>query len=656
MCGIVGYIGNRNAQDILIDGLNRLEYRGYDSAGIATIEHGRIFVRKKEGKLKVLNDSVEKSRLSGTIGIGHTRWATHGEPSQINAHPHKDCRGDIVVVHNGIIENFQELKTGLSKQGHHFISQTDTEVVAHLIEHYYRNDLAQAVRQAIKKIKGSYALGVICNKEPRKLIAVRHDSPLIIGIGKDENFIASDVPAILNQTKKIIYIDDFEVAVLTDQDVVVTDINSRPIRKKIHTISWDAASAEKEGYPHFMIKEINEQPQVLKKILESRIKKNKINFSELVIQEKQFKRITSIDIVACGTAYHAGLCGKYMLERFTRIPVNVDNSSEYRYRSPIIHKGKTLLIVVSQSGETADTLASLREAKKHGAVVLAICNVLGSSIARESDGVIYTYAGPEIAVASTKAYTAQLAIFYLFTLFLSRLRDELKPKAISALLSELRKVPRLMQHILANLGKIRFTAHYYVEKYKHRLAEQLGCLQDEIDDFKDKTKALMYAQRLTEQHVQKYGRRFGDFPFLYLGRNINYPSALEGALKLKEISYVSAEGYAAGEMKHGPIALIDEFPLVICIAPKSSIYDKMLSNIKEIKARKGVVVAIATEGDRELKKKEYTDFLIEIPKVNELFSPMLVILPLQLLAYYIATGLGCDIDQPRNLAKSVTVE
>ncbi len=657
MCGIVGYIGNKNAATILIDGLRSLEYRGYDSAGIAIVDaRKRLFLLKKEGKLKALSDCLINRHVSGHLGIGHTRWATHGEPNEVNAHPHYGNTRDFLVVHNGIIENHHELKLQLKKEGHKFSSQTDTEAIAHLIEKFYKGDLLSAVCRTISCLKGSFALGVICMHEPDVLIAARKDSPLIVGLGKGENFIASDVPAILSRTRDIIYLDNNEVARITQQDVQLFDVKCRQIKKKKVRINWNSDSAEKAGFAHFMIKEIEEQPQVMKRILSHRIKSKQVVFENIGISKTQLKNITNIQIVACGTAYHAGLCGKYILEKMLRIPINVDTSSEFRYREQIITKDKTLIIPVSQSGETADTLASLRAAKTRGAKILSICNVVGSSIARESDGVIYTLAGPEISVASTKAYTAQLMTFYLLALYLAKIKNTVTDKKITAYLNKVKKIPGLMEEILKQQKKVKKVAHEYVHRYHYRLAEQFKFLEDEIVQFQDSRKALEFAEKWARLSHSAYGKRFGDFPFLYLGRNVNYPSALEGALKLKEITYISAEGYAAGEMKHGPIALIDEFPLVVCISVKSAVYDKMLSNIREIKARKGTVLTIATKGDEEIRKKDYSNYIIEIPDIDEFFSPLLVALPLQLLAYFIAVGLGCDVDQPRNLAKSVTVE
>jgi len=608
MCGIVGYIGKKDAQSILIDGLKRLEYRGYDSAGAGVIYNNRIHVRKRQGKIKELEQLLVKSPLAAShIGIAHTRWATHGAPNQVNAHPHCDCKNKICIVHNGIIENYQQLKAQLIKQGHRFRSETDSEMIAHLIESFYKKDLLKAVRFAAKKLQGSFALGVIAADNPEELVACRKDSPLIIALGRDEKFIASDVPAILEHSNEVVYLNDNEVALLTKDFVGVFDFTGKKIKKTVHRISFDVTSARKEGRPHFMLKEIFEQPKVLNQILSSRIRGSSIHFEELKIKEALLKKIKNIIIVACGTAYHAGLVGKYFIESLTGIPVNIDLSSEFRYRKPIIPKD-TLVIAISQSGETADTLAAVRLAKQKGTKILSICNVVGSSLVRDSDGVIYTYAGPEIGVASTKAYTAQLAILYLFGLYLAGLKRLISRQEINKYLTQLKTIPQLQGQIL------------------------------------EKEKTIM---RIAERY-----HHFGSF--LYLGRNINFPTALEGALKLKEISYIPAEGYAAGEMKHGPIALIDEYRAVVCIATASKIYDKMVSNVHEIAARAGKIVAIASEGDKEI--KNYVKEVIFVPAIEELFSPLLNVVALQLLAYYIAVRRGCDVDQPRNLAKSVTVE
>jgi len=619
MCGIIGYIGNRRAQDVVVRGLTRLEYRGYDSAGIATLKAGEVGIVKRQGKLRILIDELKHNPLEGTIGIGHTRWATHGIPNDTNAHPHLDCSGKIAVVHNGIIENYLELKKKLIKEGHKFSSETDTETISHLIEKLYKGDLEKAVLGAVKLLKGSYAIAVIHKDEPEVLVGARCDSPLVVGVGKGENFLASDVPAVLDYTKEIIYLENHEVIKLTRGGVTVKDLTGRDIRKKASTINWDISQAEKSGCPHFMLKEIYEQGDVLEHVLGERLEGTRIVFEELKIKEASFRKFKKVAIVACGTAYHASLVGKYMLEEYVRIPCWVDTSSEFRYRNPMVDK-ETLVIIVSQSGETADSLAALRESKRRDAITLGICNVVGSSIAREADGVIYTHAGPEIAVASTKAYTAQLAVFYLLTLYLARLKGTTSRPKLEYLTRELKKMPAIMNEVI----------------YEYR---------------SDYNTLAAYAEEFKRYYLEKHNKSY----FLYLGRNINYPSALEGALKLKEISYISAEGYPAGEMKHGPIALIDENPWVVCIAVKSKTYDKMLSNIQEIKARGGIIIAVATEGDKEILHHK-VNYIIEVPRVEELFSPLLVVIPLQLLAYYVAREFGYDIDQPRNLAKSVTVE
>ena len=619
MCGIVGYIGDRRAQDVLLKGLSRLEYRGYDSAGLAILEGRKINLIKRQGKLRILADAIKANPTKGTVGIGHTRWATHGVPNDINAHPHLDCTRKIAVVHNGIVENYLEIKKSLMKERHKFRSETDTEIIAHLIEKYYKGNLETAVLKTVKLLRGSYAIAVLHANEPDKVVGARCDSPLIVGVGKGENLIASDVPAVLDYTKDVIYLDNHEIVTITRSGAVVKDLEGRIVSKKPSRITWDIKQAEKAGHEHFMLKEIYEQGSIVGDILDERMHDGKIIFDELNIREREFKQFKKIAIIACGTAYHAGLTGKYMLEEYTRIPCWVDTSSEFRYRDPIVGKD-TLAIIISQSGETADSLAAMREAKRKGATTLGICNVVGSSIARESDGVIYTHAGPEIAVASTKAYTAQLAILYLLTFYISRLRKILPQAKFNYLIREFRRAPALMNEL--------------------------------IDEYRsDYNNIAAYAGEFKKYYFEKHNKSH----FLYLGRNINYPNALEGALKLKEISYISAEGYAAGEMKHGPIALIDENPWVVCVAVQSKTYDKMLSNIQEIKARGGIVIAIITEGDKEIFHHN-VNYVIEVPKIDELFSPLLVVIPLQLLAYYVAKKFGYDIDQPRNLAKSVTVE
>lgn len=622
MCGIIGYIGDKSAQPILLNGLKRLEYRGYDSAGMCTFLNNKkdLSLRRLPGKVKALEALLKKRPLQGSLGIAHTRWATHGKPNQVNAHPHIGCKGEIAVVHNGIIENYAQLRQKLIKEGHKFRSSTDTEVIPHLIEKFYKNSsLEEAVRKAVRLLSGSFAIGVISKREPEKLIGARSGSPLIVGLGNNENFLASDIPAVLDYTKEIIFLEEKEIVILARDKIRICNFAGRLIQRKSTVIRWDAKQAQKGGFPHFMLKEINQQPDIIENILSRRIvrdpalagkyrvKDSAIFFEELSITQEELAEVKNIVIIACGTAYHAGLVGKYILEGLANIAVSVDVSSEFRYREIILDK-ETLVIAISQSGETADTLAALKRAKDMGVKTLGICNVLGSSLARECDGIIYTHAGPEISVASTKAYTAQLTVLYLFAVYLAGAHFKISPQFQQGYLTELKQIPRLQRRILADQRAIR---------------------------------------RLARRHSH-----FGSF--LFLGRNINYPSALEGALKLKEISYIPAEGYAAGEMKHGPIALIDEYRAVVCICPQSRLYEKMLSNIQEICARRGRIVILATEGDEEI--RQLSRETIYIPRVNEFFSPLLVIPPLQLLAYFIAVKRGCDIDQPRNLAKSVTVE
>ncbi|MFH1897959.1 MAG: glutamine--fructose-6-phosphate transaminase (isomerizing) [Candidatus Desantisbacteria bacterium] len=613
MCGIVGYVGYQDVSTVLLDGLKHLEYRGYDSAGIAVLNNNMIEVKRSKGKLNNLEEMVKLQPVPGNIGLGHTRWATHGRPSEENAHPHRDCKNEIVVIHNGIVENYLSLKDELQSRGHVFASETDTEVFAHLIEEELEQSteeksLYEAVRLALKRVKGTYALGVMSTKFPGQIIAARYDSPLIVGLGENEYFIASDVPAILNHTRNVIFLDNGEIAILTRSGVRITDMEAIEREKTIVRIEWNATQAEKAGYRHFMLKEIFEQPTAIEDTMRTRLGEDNIHLEEMELSLDQLKTIEKVTIIACGTSWHAGLVGKFIIEELVGIPVEVDIASEFRYRSPII-SDKTLTIAISQSGETADTLAGIRQAKANGSKVISICNVLGSSIPRESDGTIYTHAGPEIGVASTKAFTAQLTALYLLAIYLGRARGTIGIENAKDLINELRRLPHLIGEILkkedANLKKL---AHGF-------------------SHYKD---------------------------FLYLGRGINYPIALEGALKLKEISYIHAEGYPAGEMKHGPIALIDEDMPVVTIAVHSKTYEKILGNIEEVKARDGIVIALATEGDVEVTKK--ADFVIYLPDTMEIFSPLLTIIPLQLLAYYIADRKGCDVDQPRNLAKSVTVE
>ncbi len=610
MCGIIGYVGTKEATPILIEGLKRLEYRGYDSSGVGIIsqQDGKIVVRKAQGKIRELENLIQKNHLpSAVVGISHTRWATHGAPNDINAHPHFSSSHKILIVHNGIIENYESLKKILTSKGHKFISQTDTEVIAHLIDEHYSGNILNAVKKSLAQLKGSYALGIICKDQPETLIAARMGSPLIVGIGKNENFIASDVPAILDRTKKVIYLKDGEIAVLTRQKVNIFNAKGKTVKAKINTITFQVDAVQKQGFAHFMLKEIHEQSDVLKLMLSTRVKAGQVHLDGLKLRDGEIRKIENLIIVACGTAYHAGMVGRYIIEKLAGLPVTIDVSSEFRYRNPIVTK-KTLVIAISQSGETADTLAAVREAKAKGAKVISIVNAVGSTLTRESDGVLYTHAGPEIGVASTKAYTAQLNMLYLLAIKLAQVRKTLNSKEIRSLVDDLKNIPQLY------------------------------------------TKILQAKQAVAD--IAKDNSHFGCF--LFLGRNLNYPSALEGALKLKEISYIPAEGYAAGEMKHGPIALIDEYRAVVCIAVQSEIYEKMISNIQEILSRKGKVIVIATEGDATI--KDHAHHVIYLPSTNPILTPLLVALPLQLFAYYVAVNRGCDVDQPRNLAKSVTVE
>jgi glucosamine--fructose-6-phosphate aminotransferase (isomerizing) len=619
MCGIIGYTGRQNAVEMIMRGLSRMEYRGYDSAGIAVINGGELETRKKQGKLAVLKEELARHPVDGGTGIGHTRWATHGVPNDLNAHPHSDTSGEFSVVHNGIIENYQQIRRTLREEkGVKCVSDTDSEVIAHLIALNYSGDLCEAVRRTVKDLRGSFSFAVVHKEEPDRIVGARRDSPMIIGVGDNENFVASDVPAVLDRTNKVIFLENGEIVDLTPSGYEIYDAEGGKTTREATKVDWDISQAEKTGYKHFMLKEIFEQPEVLRGIFKERIHGDTVEFEELSIGTDVLERVRNVAIVACGTAYHAGLTGKYLLEKHTRIPVWVDTSSEFRYRDPLVDEN-TLVIVISQSGETADTLAALREARTRGAKVLAVCNVLGSSIAREADGVIYTHAGPEIAVASTKAYTAQLSILYLFAYYLADVRGT-RFAGKQDFLRQLKRIPRHMESML----DLYHTSHNNIAEY-------------------------------AEDFHQYYLERNNKSCFLYLARNINYPNALEGALKLKEISYVSAEGYPAGEMKHGPIALIDENPWVVCIAVQGDTYEKMLSNIQEIRARGGIVIGVVSEGDEHLDRNNVR-YMIEVPREPEVFSPLLVAVPLQLLAYYVAVEFGYDIDQPRNLAKSVTVE
>lgn len=607
MCGIVGYIGRKEATPILVEGLRKLEYRGYDSAGVAVLKNGKLQVVKAEGKLSFLESKLLGKNPTGNIGIGHTRWATHGKPSDENSHPHTSCSEDFAVVHNGIIENYMELKEWLIEQGHIFSSETDTEVVAHMVEHYYEGNLEEAVKKTLGKINGSYALGVLCKNEPDKLVAARKDSPLVIGIGEGENFIASDIPAILSHTRKCYLINDGEVCVLTPETIKITTISGEIVKKEVFNVSWDAEAAEKGGYEHFMLKEIHEQPVAFRKTLSGRIEGNKVKFEDFTLSLETINKWKKVYIVACGTAYHAGLVGKSIFESLLRIPVEVDIASEFRYREPLVDED-TLVIVISQSGETADTLAALREAKSKGASVLAITNVVGSSIAREADFVVYIWAGPEIAVASTKAYTTMLVAEYLLALYLGQLKGVVSEAEAEVIIEALHSLPEATIKILNEVDKYKEIAEHYKDKH---------------DVF-------------------------------FIGRGFDWAVALEGSLKLKEISYIHAEAYAAGELKHGTLALITKETPVIALCVQKNTYDKTLSNIKEVKARDAEVLAIAVEGDTEVGK--YVDDVISIPDIYNFVAPILTVIPLQLISYYAAVARGCNVDQPRNLAKSVTVE
>jgi len=624
MCGIVGYVGKKRVVPVIIEGLRRLEYRGYDSAGIAVGGNGDgLQLRRAEGKLRNLEEVIRLKPLDGTYGIGHTRWATHGRPTEENAHPHRDCTGRLVVVHNGIIENYISLKKKLIAEGHRFVTETDTEVIAHLVEkYYYKSDngqrpaLEEAVRKTVGQLTGVFALGILSADDPNKIVAARNGPPAVIGLGKDEYFVASDVPAILYHTRDLFFLGDGDLAVITPNGVQLTDFNGQPIVRQVQHVTWDPIMAEKGGFKHFMLKEIFEQPRSVRDTTLGRISQEtgKVFLDEMQVTEAEFQAAKKINIAACGTSWHAAQAGKFMIERMARIPVEVDYASEWRYRDPII-PADTLTMLISQSGETADTIAAQREAKAKGSKTLAICNVVGSMITREAAGTIYTHAGPEIGVASTKAFTAQLTALYLFALYLAEVRGTISDEQAERAMQELTRIPAKLEHLLTH------------EEATEDLAKQYVRAQD----------------------------------FLFLGRGIHYPIALEGALKLKEVSYIHAEGYPAGEMKHGPNALIDENLPVVIIATRdvndelSSLrYEKTMSNLKEVKARSGIVIALATEGDEEI--KEAADHVLYVPAAPEELLPILEIVPLQLLAYHIAVRRGCDVDQPRNLAKSVTVE
>ena len=608
MCGIVGFVGKKEASNVLVEGLSKLEYRGYDSAGVAIIEDGKINVKKYKGRLKNLEDKLKEEPLRGTIGIGHTRWATHGEPSDVNSHPHNNGQATISVVHNGIIENYIRLREWLGKKGYEFFSETDTEVIPNLIDYYYNGDLFEAVTKAVNKLEGSYAIGVISNNEPDKLIAVRKDSPLIVGLGEDEYFIASDIPAVLNHTRDVYLLEDKEFVVITKDGVELKTEDGEKIEKEVYHVTWDAVSAEKGGYEDFMLKEIHEQPKAIKDTLTSRIVKNEpINIDNIDFTKEDLEKFDRIFIVACGTAYNAGLVGKAAIEKMVKIPVEVDIASEFRYRDPLITE-KSLLIVVSQSGETADTLAVLRDAKKIGARVLAVTNVVGSSVSREADDVIYTWAGPEIAVASTKAYETQLIAMYIIAL-------------------------------------------YFAEKKGVMSAEEIEAIKDELTVLPDKVTDVLERKEELQRFASK---NYMHKDMFFLGRGVDYAVAIEGSLKLKEISYIHSEAYAGGELKHGPIALIEEGTSVIALLTEERLKDKMISNIREVVTRGAKVFAIAFEGDEEAEK--VADEVVYIPRTLDILSPVLSVVPLQLISYYVAKEKGCDVDKPRNLAKSVTVE
>jgi glutamine---fructose-6-phosphate transaminase (isomerizing) len=614
MCGIIGYIGPKDVVPVLIDGLRRLEYRGYDSAGVAVVKDGCVDLRRSAGKLSNLETVIASAPLAGDYGVGHTRWATHGRPTEENAHPHRDCTGKIVVVHNGIIENYLDLKLELQGQGHTFVTETDTEIVAHLVEREMKDDgLENAVRRALLLMRGLFALVLISADDPEKLVTVRNGPPIVVGLGDGEFFVASDIPAILSHTRDVVFLGDEEMAVITRTGVQFTDFFGRPVSKATQRVLWDPIMAEKAGYKHFMLKEIFEQPTAARETILGRVSQDsgKVFLEEMKISETQFAATERVTILACGTSWHAGLVGKYMIEQLARVPVEVDYGSEYRYRAPIVPRN-TLAVVITQSGETADTLAALREAKQHGACSLAICNVVGSMATRETEGTIYTHAGPEIGVASTKAFTSQLVALYLLGLRLAQARGVLSPEASKPHIDALLQLPLLLEQAL-------------------KLAPEI------------------------EEIASRFHTRTD---FLYLGRGINYPIALEGALKLKEISYIHAEGYPAGEMKHGPIALIDERMPVVAIAPGDAVFEKMIGNMQEVKARGGSVIALTTRGAGKLRAilDARNDFVVELPPTPELLTPIVTTIPLQLLAYDIAVRRGCDVDQPRNLAKSVTVE
>ena len=608
MCGIVGYIGEKQAAPILLDGLSKLEYRGYDSAGIAVNNQGEIQIRKSTGRLKVLSELThDGAEMPGTMGIGHTRWATHGAPTDLNAHPHQNTDGSIVVVHNGIIENYIKLKQKLLTKGYQFASDTDTEVVAHLLDYYYSGDPMEAITKVMDRVDGSYALGIMFRDFPDRFFAMRKDSPLIVGKGKDGNLIASDVPAILKYTRDVFYIQNEEIAVLKKDKITFFNIDQEEIEKEMHTVEWDVNAAEKGGYEHFMLKEMYEQPKAVRDTLEPRLSNGKVVIEELGMTDEEIRSINNIHIVACGSASYTGMCAKYIFEEMARIPAFVDVASEFRYRNPILRKGD-LVIIISQSGETADSLAALREAKEKGAMTLAIVNVVGSSIAREADKVIYTWAGPEIAVATTKAFSTQLMAEYLLAIKFAEVRGTVSEEEVDDMIQDLKRLPDQIQMLLAN-----------------------------------------------RNHIQKFANRYiAARDVFFIGRGLDYALSMEGALKLKEISYIHAEAYAAGELKHGTISLVEDGTLVVAVLTQEALFKKTISNIQEVKSRGAFAMAVTVEGNTEIEKT--ADYVIYIPETNKYFTSSLALIPLQLFAYYVAVARGCDVDKPKNLAKSVTVE
>ena len=607
MCGIVGYVGSKDVVPMLLNGLQKLEYRGYDSAGVAIVSNGCLKVHKSKGRLSELCSLMEGCKAPGAVGIGHTRWATHGEPSFENSHPHTNCAGDIAVVHNGIIENYMKLKKWLQDEGAVFVSETDTEVAAHLINHFYSGDLLKAVQAAVTHLEGSYALGVVSSKHPDMIVAARKDSPLVVGIGESENLIASDIPAILEHTRDVIFLEDKEIAVLDRQAVHIFDEYGKPVNRDSFHVDWDATQAEKGGYEHFMIKEIHEEPRVMADTLMSRYKDGMIDLSDIGIDEQLVRGIHKVGIIACGTAFHAGMVGKYIIEQLSRIPVEPEIASEFRYRDPLIQPGQ-LVIIISQSGETADTLAAMREAKKRGAKIAAVVNVVGSTISREADAVLYTHAGPEIAVASTKAYNTQLMAIYMIALELGRLSGNLALEDYKRYVEGLRSVPQLMNTVL----------------------------------------------QTKDQLARFASRHFSQNSVFFIGRGLDYVLSMEASLKLKEISYIHSEAYAAGELKHGTIALIEDGTLVVAIAMQRRLFDKTISNIKEVRARGAKVLAVCFEGSDM--PADIADEVITLPDTDDIFAPLLSVTPMQLFAYYMTVEKGLDVDKPRNLAKSVTVE